>query len=68
MKTREEIISEWKRIRIEIQQIFNDAEYWNENVRKPHEERIDPDPDGSMAKRLKGIDALLEKEIRIAKC
>lgn len=34
---------------IEIQ--FNTADYWNNNIRKPNEEKIDADPDGQM-KRL----------------
>jgi hypothetical protein len=36
MKTRQQIVNEAKRALREIDQIFDDAYYWNNNVRKPH--------------------------------
>lgn len=65
MKTRLQIVNEAKRIRAECVQIFNDAEYWNNTVRKPGMAPIDPDPDGQLARTIRGIDAMLENEIRI---
>jgi hypothetical protein len=60
--SRESILALAKRTRMEIQQIFTDVEHWNDSVRKPDEAEIDPDPDGQLAKALKSIDAMLEKE------
>ena len=52
-----------RRIRDEIRQIFTDTAHWNENVRKPHEAIIDPDPDGMMAKiEASYTDALKREE------
>lgn len=65
-KTRQEIIDEAKRIRAECLDIIATAEYWNTNVRKPHEAVIDPDPDGFLARTIASIDKGLENEIRIS--
>lgn len=48
VRKRKEIIAKARRIRAEVEQIFDDSAHWNECVRKPDEERIDPDPDGKM--------------------
>lgn len=37
------------RIVNKIEVIFNTAEYWNKNTRKPEEQPINPDPGGKMA-------------------
>lgn len=63
MKTRIQIINESLRIRSEIEQIGDDTAHWNDNVRKPHEERIDSDPDGSMQKIVEAIEKGLAKEL-----
>jgi hypothetical protein len=60
--TREQLIDRAKRIRASIEQIFTDAKYWNEHVRTPFQEPIDPDPDGELAKWAKAIDGMLAKE------
>lgn len=49
---RSEIIKRMIKLNNEIDQIFIDAKYWNDNVRKPGIEAIDPDPDGQL-KRLR---------------
>ncbi len=58
MKTRQQIIDEAKRILRELELDENTLEYWNRNVRKPHEKVIPFDPDGDMAElkaKLKGL-------------
>jgi hypothetical protein len=57
---RKRILSEMKRIRKEIEQIFVDAESWNENARPDGEPRIDPDPTGQLEQLVKAIDRTLE--------
>lgn len=66
MKTRQKIINDVRKQLAEVNQLFTDTEYWNENVRKPHEKRIDPDPDGEMAKIKAGYERCLANEIRIS--
>jgi hypothetical protein len=44
-------------LRAECRQILTDAEYWNANVRKPSEEPVDPDPDGTLALLIEKLDA-----------
>jgi len=61
VKTRTQIIREAKRIYEEIIQIFNDAEHWNTNVRKPDEQMIDPDPGRTLIKMKKGLREFLVK-------
>ncbi len=41
-------IADALRQRAEIEQYFRDVAHWNDHVRKPDEESIDPDPDGTM--------------------
>jgi hypothetical protein len=62
MKTRKEIIDEAVRIRTEINQISVDADHWNHSVRKPHEDKINPDPNGEMAELAVAIDKMLDNE------
>lgn len=64
MKTRKQIFAEMTRIRDEIQQIFNDADHWNNSVRKPDEAIINPDPDGFLRKNLDSMTAAIIKENR----
>lgn len=63
MKQRHEILNEALRIRVEIKQIFTDAEHWNLHVRKPSVVPIDPDPQGQMGNYLRSIEAGLQKEL-----
>jgi hypothetical protein len=51
--TRQRLIAEAKRIAREIDQIFLDAEHWN--AAHPHEEPIDPDPDGVLRRIRAGL-------------
>lgn len=62
IKSREQIVAEARRCRSEIEQIFADAEHWNERVRKPHEAPIDPDPDGKLAQIKRSLDTMLAEE------
>lgn len=64
MKTRLQIIKEARRIRDECQQIIIDCEHWNRS--NPTVKPIDPDPDGSLKKRITEMEALLSNEIRIS--
>lgn len=61
-KTRAEIIADAVKLRSEIRQIFADAAHWNESVRKPHEERINPDPGGRLTRIAAALDKMLERE------
>lgn len=61
-KTREELISDARRIKTEIDQIFVDAEYWNANVRKPEMAIVDPDPFGQLTRIRAGIVKMLKAE------
>lgn len=69
MKERKSLIElriENLRIRTNIEQMYIDAISWNENVRKPGEAMIDPDPDGVMAAQWLNLyerQALTESEI-----
>jgi hypothetical protein len=53
---RAKLIERVIQLRSECRQIFIDAEYWNNNVRKADEERIDPDPDGTLALLIEKLD------------
>ncbi len=44
-------------LRSDVAQIFTDHAYWNDNVRKPGEAAIDPDPDGLLRLLLDKLDA-----------
>lgn len=57
---RAKLIERAIRLRDDIQIDFNTVEYWNENVRKPHEERIDFDPDGLLKLLLEKLDAQIK--------
>jgi hypothetical protein len=60
--TRQQLIDGAGRIRADIEQIFTDADSWNQNHRPEGESPIDPDPDGELAKCAKAIDGMLAKE------
>lgn len=62
MKTRSELIGSLKRLRRNVQIDLNTIAYWNEYVRKPSEELIDPDPGGDMQRLIKCIDRVLEND------
>lgn len=57
--TRESLVARAKYLKSEIEQIFLDAEHWNNAVRKPHEELIDPDPQGELKQLLNGLNVML---------
>lgn len=59
---RRRLIARAVRLRAEIQQTFTDAASWNDNVRKPDEEPINPDPFGEMRRLLAAIDTMLEND------
>ena len=65
-KTRQQIIQEAMRIKGEIEQIFTDVSYWNQNVRTEDEAVINPDPDGQLATLLMGLNRMLERELQLA--
>jgi hypothetical protein len=65
MKTRIALITEAKRIRAEIEQMFTDATHWSSFVRKSGEKLIDPDPDGKMRQITYSIDRMLAAEKQI---
>ncbi len=48
--------------RADIEQIFTDIAYWNDNVRKPREAPIDPDPGGILRRLADGLDRMLADE------
>lgn len=58
-RERDRLVGNALRLRDEIRQIFIDVASWNDNVRAPGEDPIDPDPDGSLQRILDGIDASL---------
>jgi hypothetical protein len=59
---RQAIIENIRAKRDEVRQLFTDAAHWNEHVRKPHEPKIDPDPDGTMREIERAYTATLERE------
>lgn len=63
-KERQRIVNEARRIKAEIEQIFIDVAHWNEHVRTPFEEPIDPDPDGLLGHNLAAINKTLTNENR----
>lgn len=62
MKTRSQIIDGLRRLRRDVQLDINSIESWNENVRKPDEEPIDPDPFGDLRRLIACIDNVLEND------
>ena len=56
---RKRILGRFRRLRRNIELDMNTAAYWNEHVRKPDEEPIDPDPFGEMRRMMAAIDELL---------
>jgi 5-hydroxyisourate hydrolase-like protein (transthyretin family) len=56
-RRRAKLIQRVIELRHELQIDFNTVDYWNENVRKPHEARIDFDPDGLLKLLLEKLDA-----------
>ena len=59
---RASLISRARTLRAGIQQIFTDAESWNDNARRPDEEPVDPDPFGEMRRLLAAIDEMLAND------
>jgi hypothetical protein len=48
----------------EIRQLFRDVAYWNEHVRTPFEDRINPDPDGQLTRIAEACDRTLAAEAK----
>lgn len=61
-RERERLLNEARRIRDNVQGIFDDVAHWNAHVRQPDEEPIDPDPTGEMRMILDGIDRMLAND------
>ena len=59
---RHRLVSRMRAIKQEIDQIFIDADHWNEFARKPNEAKIDPDPDGQLRRLQKAYGAALAVE------
>lgn len=59
---RDRLIHRSIKLRAEIEQIFTDCASWNDNARKPHEEPIDPDPDGQLRRIADALDRTLASE------
>lgn len=57
---RASLIARVVEMRSETAQIFIDTAYWNDNVRKPDEDVIDPDPDGLLRLLLEKLDAQIK--------
>jgi hypothetical protein len=56
---RQELMIRAQRLRAEITQLFIDAGIWNEEMRRTGEAKIDPDPDGKLARAAASIDRML---------
>jgi hypothetical protein len=56
---RARIIHRLRETRAEVEQIFIDTDHWNQCVRKPNEQPIDPDPDGEMRRLSDAIARVL---------
>lgn len=59
---RRSLVERTRKLRQEIEQIFIDTAYWNENVRPEGVEPIDPDPDGQLKRAAQGLDRTLAVE------
>jgi antitoxin component HigA of HigAB toxin-antitoxin module len=57
--TRKQIVANARRQLEEIKELLADTEHWNTHVRQPHEEPIDPDPDGAVSRIRSGLESLL---------
>lgn len=64
--TRESFFVRARRIKAEVEQIFRDAAYWNQYVRAPDQEPIDPDPDGALLSLIAYCDGILNGDVYIA--
>lgn len=53
--TKESLLRRRSRLAHDIEQIFIDAQHWNECVRETHEAPIDPDPDGELKRILEAL-------------
>jgi hypothetical protein len=59
-RRRAQLIARVIKLRHELQIDFNTVEYWNDHVRKPHEQRIDFDPGGLLKGLLERLDAQIK--------
>jgi hypothetical protein len=62
MKTRKQIIAHFRRSLADIRETFAITEHWNDNVRKPGEPIVNPDPDGELERLEKAYVDLLEND------
>lgn len=62
VRQREILVERFRAARQEIAQIFIDCEYWNTQVRQPHEPPIDPDPDGDLRLLAARYDRILKND------
>jgi hypothetical protein len=60
--TRAALIDRAKKMRAEIQQIFDDAAHWNGRNVPWKGAPIDPDPDGQLARLAASIDRMLQAD------
>ena len=66
MKSRAQIVAKAALLCNEINQIFLDADHWN-NIH-PDEEPINPDPDGKLKRMLRALEYMLRREkVRLVK-
>jgi hypothetical protein len=63
---REDFLVRARHIKADCEQILTDCASWNENGRKPGEEPIEPDPDGSLRSAIAYCDGILNGEVYVA--
>jgi len=63
--TRRRLINRTKILIDEIDQIFVDADYWNNNIRKENEALINPDPQCELKKLKVALHKTLKGEIKL---
>lgn len=59
---RDRLLARGMRLRLEIEQTFIDTAHWNDQVRRPDEDPIDPDPDGQLRKLAETLDRQFAQE------
>ena len=64
--TRAGLIARARRMKLEIELDLNTIAHWNAHVRRPDEDPIDPDPDGSYAMCLAYCNGILNGEVYLA--
>jgi hypothetical protein len=64
VERRAQLVEKVLAARQEIAQLFLDVSRWNNSVRKPGEEPIDPDPDGDLRLLLDFYDRILKNDVQ----